>query len=69
MLTGDKRETAVNIAYACKLLEPDDKIFTLKSQSRVCRKLRFFFNLWGGCLIFSAKKKCSQTILQDNTEK
>ncbi|XP_017660117.1 PREDICTED: probable phospholipid-transporting ATPase VD isoform X1 [Lepidothrix coronata] len=37
MLTGDKRETAVNIAYACKLLEPDDRIFSLKSQSRdVC---------------------------------
>ncbi|XP_065489591.1 phospholipid-transporting ATPase VD isoform X1 [Caloenas nicobarica] len=34
MLTGDKRETAVNIAYACKLLEPDDRIFTLRSQSR-----------------------------------
>ncbi|XP_065593138.1 phospholipid-transporting ATPase VD isoform X1 [Cyrtonyx montezumae] len=34
MLTGDKRETAVNIAYACKLLEPHDRIFTLKSQSR-----------------------------------
>uniref|UniRef100_A0A803W3G9 Phospholipid-transporting ATPase n=1 Tax=Ficedula albicollis TaxID=59894 RepID=A0A803W3G9_FICAL len=33
MLTGDKRETAVNIAYACKLLEPEDRIFTLKSQS------------------------------------
>ncbi|XP_031966020.1 probable phospholipid-transporting ATPase VD isoform X1 [Corvus moneduloides] len=34
MLTGDKRETAVNIAYACKLLEPEDKIFALKSRSR-----------------------------------
>ncbi|KAM6261490.1 phospholipid-transporting ATPase VD isoform 2-T5 [Porphyrio hochstetteri] len=34
MLTGDKRETAVNIAYACKLLEPDDRIFILESQSR-----------------------------------
>ncbi|KAM9027938.1 phospholipid-transporting ATPase VD isoform 1-T2 [Ara ararauna] len=34
MLTGDKRETAVNIAYACKLLEPDDIIFTLKSQNK-----------------------------------
>ncbi|XP_050829495.1 phospholipid-transporting ATPase VD isoform X2 [Serinus canaria] len=34
MLTGDKRETAVNIAYACKLLEPEDRIFTLKSQTR-----------------------------------
>ncbi|XP_005309981.2 phospholipid-transporting ATPase VD isoform X6 [Chrysemys picta bellii] len=34
MLTGDKQETAVNIAYACRLLEPDDKIFTLKSLSK-----------------------------------
>ncbi|XP_019381952.1 PREDICTED: probable phospholipid-transporting ATPase VD [Gavialis gangeticus] len=34
MLTGDKKETAVNIAYACRLLEPDDKVFTLKSQNR-----------------------------------
>lgn len=36
MLTGDKQETAVNIAYACKLLEPDDKLFILNSQSKVC---------------------------------
>ncbi|XP_021510324.2 phospholipid-transporting ATPase VD isoform X1 [Meriones unguiculatus] len=34
MLTGDKQETAVNIAYACKLLEPDDKLFTLNTQSK-----------------------------------
>ncbi|XP_043369835.1 phospholipid-transporting ATPase VD isoform X3 [Dermochelys coriacea] len=34
MLTGDKQETAVNIAYACRLLEPDDKIFTLKSLNK-----------------------------------
>lgn len=33
MLTGDKQETAVNIAYACKLLEPDDKLFILNTQS------------------------------------
>lgn len=36
MLTGDKQETAVNIAYACKLLEPDDKLFILNTQSKVC---------------------------------
>lgn len=36
MLTGDKQETAVNIAYACKLLEPDDKLFVLNTQSKVC---------------------------------
>ncbi|XP_049487958.1 phospholipid-transporting ATPase VD isoform X1 [Panthera uncia] len=34
MLTGDKQETAVNIAYACKLLEPDDKLFILNTQSK-----------------------------------
>ncbi|XP_031198460.1 probable phospholipid-transporting ATPase VD isoform X2 [Mastomys coucha] len=34
MLTGDKQETAVNIAYACKLLEPDDKLFSLNTQSK-----------------------------------
>ncbi|XP_060044079.1 phospholipid-transporting ATPase VD isoform X2 [Erinaceus europaeus] len=34
MLTGDKQETAVNIAYACRLLEPDDKFFVLNTQSK-----------------------------------
>ncbi|XP_051021117.1 phospholipid-transporting ATPase VD [Acomys russatus] len=34
MLTGDKQETAVNIAYACKLLEPEDKLFILNTQSK-----------------------------------
>ncbi|XP_008060748.1 probable phospholipid-transporting ATPase VD [Carlito syrichta] len=34
MLTGDKQETAVNIAYACKLLEPNDKLFVLNTQSQ-----------------------------------
>lgn len=34
MLTGDKQETAVNIAYACKLLEPNDKLFILNTESK-----------------------------------
>ncbi|XP_075423095.1 phospholipid-transporting ATPase VD isoform X2 [Ascaphus truei] len=34
MLTGDKQETAVNIAYACRLLEHSDKIFTLTKQGK-----------------------------------
>ncbi|XP_039097040.1 probable phospholipid-transporting ATPase VD [Hyaena hyaena] len=34
MLTGDKQETAINIAHACKLLEPDDKLFILNTQSK-----------------------------------
>nr|XP_060635539.1 phospholipid-transporting ATPase VD [Anolis sagrei ordinatus] len=33
MLTGDKRETAVNIAYSCKLLDSTDQLFILKSNS------------------------------------
>uniref|UniRef100_A0A8C7FVJ6 Phospholipid-transporting ATPase n=1 Tax=Oncorhynchus kisutch TaxID=8019 RepID=A0A8C7FVJ6_ONCKI len=35
VLTGDKQETAINIAYACKLLEPDDEIITLNADSQV----------------------------------
>ncbi|XP_053490338.1 phospholipid-transporting ATPase VD [Ictalurus furcatus] len=27
MLTGDKTETAVNVGYACKLIDPDTKLF------------------------------------------
>ncbi|KAM4548589.1 phospholipid-transporting ATPase VA isoform 1-T1 [Odontesthes bonariensis] len=33
VLTGDKQETAVNIAYACKLLDPDEEILTLNADS------------------------------------
>ncbi|XP_054845452.1 phospholipid-transporting ATPase VD [Eublepharis macularius] len=40
MLTGDKHETAVNIAHACRLLEPADKLFILKSdKQRACGQL------------------------------
>ncbi|XP_069487816.1 phospholipid-transporting ATPase VD [Ambystoma mexicanum] len=34
MLTGDKQETAVNIAYACKLLAQDGKLFTLNTHCK-----------------------------------
>lgn len=34
MLTGDKQETAVNIAYACKLLDAEDKLFILDTQTK-----------------------------------
>jgi len=33
MLTGDKVETAINIANSCKLVSPDMKLFVLKSNS------------------------------------
>ncbi|KAM6075954.1 phospholipid-transporting ATPase VD isoform 2-T2 [Chlamydotis macqueenii] len=62
MLTGDKRETAVNIAYACKLLEPDDRIFTLKSQSRDACASVMSKILEGIQKNTSAKKKNSQKL-------
>ncbi|XP_054875983.1 phospholipid-transporting ATPase VA isoform X2 [Poeciliopsis prolifica] len=34
VLTGDKQETAVNIAYACKLLDPDEELMTLNADSQ-----------------------------------
>uniref|UniRef100_A0A7M4EYP2 Phospholipid-transporting ATPase n=1 Tax=Crocodylus porosus TaxID=8502 RepID=A0A7M4EYP2_CROPO len=33
VLTGDKQETAINIAYACKLLDHDEEIITLNAES------------------------------------
>ncbi|XP_049649675.1 phospholipid-transporting ATPase VD isoform X2 [Accipiter gentilis] len=62
MLTGDKRETAVNIAYACKLLEPDDRIFTLKSQSRDACALVMSKILEGIQKNTSASKRNSQKL-------
>uniref|UniRef100_A0A3B4XKN7 Phospholipid-transporting ATPase n=1 Tax=Seriola lalandi dorsalis TaxID=1841481 RepID=A0A3B4XKN7_SERLL len=34
VLTGDKQETAINIAYACKLLRPNDQLLTANCGSR-----------------------------------
>uniref|UniRef100_A0A8C1SEF1 Phospholipid-transporting ATPase n=1 Tax=Cyprinus carpio TaxID=7962 RepID=A0A8C1SEF1_CYPCA len=34
VLTGDKQETAINIAYACKLLDPEEEIITLNADSQ-----------------------------------
>ncbi|XP_070256545.1 phospholipid-transporting ATPase VA isoform X3 [Myotis yumanensis] len=34
VLTGDKQETAVNIAYACKLLDQDEGVITLNADSQ-----------------------------------
>lgn len=35
ILTGDKQETAVNIACACRLLRPSDHLLTANCTSRV----------------------------------
>uniref|UniRef100_A0A671X9D3 Phospholipid-transporting ATPase n=1 Tax=Sparus aurata TaxID=8175 RepID=A0A671X9D3_SPAAU len=34
VLTGDKKETAINIAYACKLLRPGDELLTVTCGSK-----------------------------------
>ncbi|XP_023560424.1 probable phospholipid-transporting ATPase VA, partial [Octodon degus] len=34
VLTGDKQETAVNIAHACKLLDHDEEVITLNAESQ-----------------------------------
>ncbi|KAL8211695.1 UNVERIFIED_CONTAM: putative phospholipid-transporting ATPase VB [Gekko kuhli] len=34
VLTGDKQETAVNIAYSCKLLDQGDTVFTINTESK-----------------------------------
>ncbi|XP_041079206.1 phospholipid-transporting ATPase VB-like isoform X1 [Polyodon spathula] len=34
VLTGDKQETAVNIAYSCKLLDQRDTVFTINTDSK-----------------------------------
>uniref|UniRef100_A0AAY4DUK9 Phospholipid-transporting ATPase n=1 Tax=Denticeps clupeoides TaxID=299321 RepID=A0AAY4DUK9_9TELE len=34
VLTGDKQETAINIAYACRLLEPEEELITLNAESQ-----------------------------------
>uniref|UniRef100_A0A8C1GPA0 Phospholipid-transporting ATPase n=1 Tax=Cyprinus carpio TaxID=7962 RepID=A0A8C1GPA0_CYPCA len=35
VLTGDKPETAINIAYSCKLLEHEDLVFTFSTSRKV----------------------------------
>ncbi|KAI3696543.1 hypothetical protein L1987_79561 [Smallanthus sonchifolius] len=39
MLTGDKLETAINIAYACKLINNDMKQFVISSETDVIREV------------------------------
>ena len=35
VLTGDKQETAVNIAYACRLLDQTDTVYSINTESQV----------------------------------
>ncbi|XP_042626494.1 phospholipid-transporting ATPase VB [Cyprinus carpio] len=40
VLTGDKPETAINIAYSCKLLEHEDLVFTFSTNRKSLCKMR-----------------------------
>lgn len=35
VLTGDKQETAVNIAYSCRLLHQTDTVYSINTESQV----------------------------------
>lgn len=37
VITGDKQETAVNIGYSCKLIEPSNEIIFLNAESEVLK--------------------------------
>ncbi|XP_069055473.1 phospholipid-transporting ATPase VB isoform X1 [Pleurodeles waltl] len=40
VLTGDKQETAINIAYSCQLLDQSDTVFTINTESKeTCESL------------------------------
>lgn len=39
VLTGDKPETAVNIGYACRLLEEEDLVINMSCKNKVRRPL------------------------------
>ncbi|XP_030068472.1 phospholipid-transporting ATPase VB isoform X2 [Microcaecilia unicolor] len=40
VLTGDKQETAINIAYSCQLLDQKDMVFTINTETKeICESL------------------------------
>uniref|UniRef100_A0AC11E8Q8 ATPase phospholipid transporting 10D (putative) n=1 Tax=Ovis aries TaxID=9940 RepID=A0AC11E8Q8_SHEEP len=63
MLTGDKQETAVNIAYACKLLEPNDKLFILNTESKGSG-LRAALIITGKTLEFALQESLQKQFLE-----
>lgn len=52
VLTGDKQETAVNIAYSCRLFSTDMEVITLnaRSQETTEETIRFYLEQIGRCL-------------------
>ena len=44
VLTGDKTETAVNISYACRLLEEEDLVINMSCKNKVRRPMSASLN-------------------------
>ncbi|XP_028856986.1 probable phospholipid-transporting ATPase VA isoform X2 [Denticeps clupeoides] len=64
VLTGDKQETAINIAYACRLLEPEEELITLNAESQdACAML-----LEESLRYIQAKFLCSSSAEQSATK-
>lgn len=57
VLTGDKPETAVNIGYACRLLEEEDLVINMSCKNKVRRPLSASLKV--ACLIQGC---CSQLV-------
>ncbi len=68
VLTGDKQETAINIAFACKLLRPTDHVLMANCDSKVSREWRWQYTPWL-CWSFSAAVDCSSRFTTDNENK
>lgn len=70
MLTGDKLETAENIAKSCKLIDQNSQIFRLGMKSNIIQleEKRIFLegmlNAYLGKLIASAKSKKSALLVE-----
>ncbi|XP_075065980.1 phospholipid-transporting ATPase VB isoform X2 [Mixophyes fleayi] len=54
VLTGDKQETAINIAYSCQLLDQGDVVFTINTESKeTCESIL-------DCTLEEVKKFCPE---------
>uniref|UniRef100_A0A8C1X6R3 Phospholipid-transporting ATPase n=1 Tax=Cyprinus carpio TaxID=7962 RepID=A0A8C1X6R3_CYPCA len=67
VLTGDKQETAINIAYACKLLDPEEEIITLNADSQVYPACTATVSLHGLCSFSSLPSPSEWLVIDGRT--
>ncbi|KFM78973.1 putative phospholipid-transporting ATPase VA, partial [Stegodyphus mimosarum] len=63
VLTGDKQETAVNIAYSCKLFSTDMEIITLNARSKEAAEdtMRFYLDQIEKDIVTTEACSCAQS--------